>query len=116
MKSVALVVRHGPGDHLGVREMVDMALVLATFDCPVSVVLQDDGVFWSTLPEFPDQHPISITGRLKSFPLYDIDTILIHDSSLTLRALTPHDDCPGAIATTAQISVCLQGTDCVLQA
>ena len=46
MKTVTLVIRSGPTAALGTREMVDMALVLATFECPVSVVLQDAGVLW----------------------------------------------------------------------
>ena len=45
MKSVTLVIRSGPTESLGTREMLDMALVLATFECPVSVILQNAGVF-----------------------------------------------------------------------
>ena len=66
MKSVALVIRSGPTQALGTREMIDMALVLATFDCPVSVVGtilvdQESCSSWDFEP--PGQFPGSIVSR-----------------------------------------------------
>ncbi len=118
MKSILLVIRHGPGDHLGVREMLDMSLVLATFDCPVSVVLQDDGVFWATLPQFAgeSQHPLALSGRLQSLPLYDIETVYLHKASLDARQVTPNPECPGVIVDDTTIRHCIANTDCILDA
>lgn len=116
MTRVALILRHGPGSQLGMREMVDMALVLATFDCPVSVVLQDDGVFWSTGPQFHEADPLSLKGRLKSLPLYDIETILIHAESLKARQVKPVSDFPGQISTQRDIAAQLALVDCILEA
>ena len=81
MKTVTLVIRSGPTAALGTREMVDMALVLATFECPVSVVLQDAGVLWASLPEMPDASPLALSGKLKSLPLYDIESIYVDQTS-----------------------------------
>ena len=63
MKSVTLVIRSGPTESLGTREMLDMALVLATFECPVSVILQNAGVFWASLPTMPDGSPLALSGK-----------------------------------------------------
>lgn len=116
MKTTALVIRHGPGHRLGMREMVDMALVLATFDCPVSVVLQDDGVFWASLPPFAENNPLSLNGRLKSMPLYDIETILIDSDSLQARNVSIHSECPAHPCSHSEIMTLLARVDCILEA
>lgn len=116
MKTTALVIRHGPGCSLGMREMVDMALVLATFDCPVSVILQDDGVFWASLPSFAESNPLSLNGRLKSLPLYDVETILIDENSLQARDVSIHPDCPAHPGSRAEIATLLRQVECILEA
>ena len=68
--------------------MLDMALVLATFECPVSVILQNAGVLWASLPTMPDDSPLALSGKLKSLPLYDIDNILIDEDSCKERGLS----------------------------
>ena len=116
MKSVALVIRSGPTQALGTREMVDMALVLATFDCPVSVVLQDAGFLWATLPEMPDSSPLAISGKLKSLPLYDVETILVDQESCSSWDLEPPGQFPGSIVSRETIKRCLDDSDVVLEA
>jgi len=116
MKSVALVIRSGPTQALGTREMIDMALVLATFDCPVSVVLQDAGVLWATLPEMPDSSPLAISGKLKSLPLYDVETILIDQESCSSWDFEPPGQFPGSIVSRETIKRCLDDSDVVLEA
>ena len=116
MKSVTLVIRSGPTQALGTREMIDMALVLATFDCPVSVVLQDAGVLWATLPEMPDSSPLAISGKLKSLPLYDVETILIDQESCSSWDFEPPGQFPGSIVCRETIKRCLDDSDVVLEA
>ncbi|HAN80882.1 MAG TPA: hypothetical protein DCQ47_05460 [Gammaproteobacteria bacterium] len=116
MKSVTLVIRSGPTQALGTREMIDMALVLATFDCPVSVILQDAGVLWATLPEMPDSSPLAISGKLKSLPLYDVGTILVDQESCSSWDFEPSDQFPGSVVSHETIKQCLDDSDVLLEA
>jgi sulfur relay (sulfurtransferase) DsrF/TusC family protein len=116
MKSVTLVIRSGPTESLGTREMVDMALVLATFECPVSVVLQDAGVIWASLPAMPEESALALSGKLKSLPLYDIDTILIDEVSCEARRVQIAENFPGTMCARDTIHECLSASDVVLEA
>jgi len=116
MKSVALVIRSGPTQALGTREMVDMALVLATFEFPVSVVLQDAGVLWATLPGMPDNSPLAVSGKLKSLPLYDVETILVDHEGCRSWDFKPPDQFPGSMVSRETIKRHLDEADVVLEA
>lgn len=116
MKSVTLVIRSGPTDSLGTREMIDMALVLATFECPVSVVLQDAGVSWASLPMMPDDSPLALSGKLKSLPLYDIEHILVDQASCEARGVQIAEKFPGVACDREAIRDCLDHSDVVLEA
>ena len=116
MKSVTLVIRSGPTQSLGTREMLDMALVLATFECPVSVILQNAGVFWASLPTMPDDSPFALSGKLKSLPLYDIDNVLIDEDSCQQRSVQVSHHFPGKLCNHDQILDCLNTSDLVLEA
>jgi sulfur relay (sulfurtransferase) DsrF/TusC family protein len=96
--------------------MVDMALVLATFECPVSVVLQDAGVLWASLPAMPEASPLALSGKLKSLPLYDIETVYVDQTSCQRRGLSVSDQFPGCLASRNTISNCLASTDVILEA
>ena len=116
MKTVTLVIRSGPTAALGTREMVDMALVLATFEWPVSVVLQDAGVLWASLPAMPDASPLALSGKLKSLPLYDIESIYVDQTSCEQRGLRLSDQFPGCLASRDTICQCLASADIILEA
>ncbi len=96
--------------------MVDMALVLATFECPVSVVLQDAGVLWASLPAMPEASPLALSGKLKSLPLYDIETVYVDQASCERRGLSVSNQFPGCLASRDTISHCLASTDVILEA
>ena len=116
MKSVTLVIRSGPTQSIGTREMLDMALVLATFECPVSVILQNAGVLWASLPTMPDDSPLALSGKLKSLPMYDIDNILIDEDSCKERGVQASHHFPGKLCDRDQILDCLNASDLVLEA
>ncbi|MEC8693787.1 MAG: DsrE family protein [Pseudomonadota bacterium] len=116
MKSVTLVIRSGPTESLGTREMLDMALVLATFECPVSVILQNAGVCWASLPTMPDNSPLELSGKLKSLPLYDIDNVLIDENSCKERGIKVSDHFPGKLCKRDKILDRLNISDVVLEA
>lgn len=116
MKSVTLVIRSGPTESLGTREMLDMALVIATFECPVSVILQNAGVFWASLPAMPDNSPLELSGKLKSLPLYDIDNVLIDENSCKERGIQVSDQFPGKLCKRDKILDRLNISDVVLEA
>ena len=116
MKSVTLVIRSGPSQSLGTREMLDMALVLATFECPVSVILQNAGVVWASLPTLPDDSPLALGGKLKSLPLYEIDNVLIDENSCKERGVQVSHHFPGKLCDHNQILDCLNASDLVLEA
>ena len=96
--------------------MLDMALVLATFGCPVSVILQNAGVSWASLPTMPDNSPLALSGKLKSLPLYDIDNVLIDENSCKERGIEVSDHFPGKLCERDQILDCLNISDVVLEA
>ncbi|MEE2820397.1 MAG: DsrE family protein [Pseudomonadota bacterium] len=116
MKSVTLVIRSGPTESLGTREMLDMALVLATFECPVSVILQNAGVCWASLPTMPDNSPLELSGKLKSLPLYDIENVLIDENSCKERGIKVSDHFPGKLCKRDKILDRLNISDVVLEA
>jgi sulfur relay (sulfurtransferase) DsrF/TusC family protein len=96
--------------------MIDMVMVLATFECPVTVIIQDAGVLWTTLPTFPDGHPHSITGRLKSLPLYDVETVFISQNALDAFSIQPAPSFPGQAVDQAVIEAALSDADVILEA
>ena len=96
--------------------MLDMTLVLATFECPVSVILQNAGVLWASLPTMPDDSPLALSGKLKSLPLYDIDNVLIDENSCKERGIKVNDHFPGKLCERDQILDCLNISDVVLEA
>ena len=96
--------------------MLDMALVLATFECPVSVILQNAGVFWASLPTMPDNSPLELSGKLKSLPLYDIDNVLIDENSCKERGIKVSDHFPGKLCKRDKILDRLNISDVVLEA
>lgn len=96
--------------------MLDMALVLATFECPVSVILQNAGVFWASLPAMPDNSPLELSGKLKSLPLYDIDNVLIDENSCKERGIEVNDQFPGKLCKRDKILDRLNISDVVLEA
>ena len=96
--------------------MVDMALVLATFECPVSVILQNAGVSWASLPTMPDDSPLALSGKLKSLPLYDIDNVLIDEDSCKQRGIQVSDHFSGNLCERDQILDRLNTSDVVLEA
>ena len=96
--------------------MLDMALVLATFECPVSVILQNAGVSWASLPTMPDNSPLELSGKLKSLPLYDIDNVLIDENSCKERGIEVSDHFPGKLCERDQILDRLNISDVVLEA
>ena len=116
MKSVALVIRRGPSGSLGTREMVDMALVLATFECPVVVILQNAGVRWVALPEMPEKSPLALSGKFKSLYLYDIETILVDRSSLEERKIPSSANSLGVVVDRSVILNALAESDIILEA
>lgn len=96
--------------------MLDMALVLATFECPVSIILQNAGVLWASLPTMPDDSPLALSGKLKSLPLYDIHNILIDEDSCKERGVQASNHFPGKLCDHDQILDCLNASDLVLEA
>ena len=116
MKSVALVIRSGPNGSLGTREMVDMALVLATFECPVVVIFQNAGVRWVTLPKMPEKSPLALSGKFKSLYFYDIEKILIDQASLEERKIPPNTNLLGVVVKRSEILNALSKSDVILEA
>jgi sulfur relay (sulfurtransferase) DsrF/TusC family protein len=116
MTRITLVLRHGPESDLAVREMVDLVMVLATFECPVTVVIVDAGVLWTRLPTFPEGHPRSVSGKLKSLPLYDVDTILVSQQALNAYSVYPASAFPGSVVDASAIRAAVSEADAVFEA
>ena len=109
-------MRQGPGEGIRAREMLEMAMVLATFECDVTVILQEAAVRWTQLPQFTSGHPHALSGRLKSLPLYDIDNVLVDHDALSTLEIEMAADFPGSAVEYSDIEAVLTSVEVVLEA
>lgn len=88
-RELLLVCRHSPyGSQLS-RSALDIALAASVFERDLSVLFMDEGV-WQLLSN-QDAAAVdskSIEKAIDSFPLYDLDSLYVDESSLTQRQLS----------------------------
>lgn len=85
-----IVVDSAPYGSIRCREALDMALALAAFDQPVSLLLRDAAVNWLR----PDQNPAGIEQKnlarnLGAAPIYGVEHILAEAGSLEDYGIDP---------------------------
>lgn len=79
MNRVHLVLRHRPNGSLTALELVDLALVSATFAVPTRIFLEGPGVLHAVTATV---HSLaySLRGRLDSITLYEIEPLVVQRS------------------------------------
>lgn len=89
MKSLAIINQTAPFGVNNYRESLDMVLANASYDRPVALFFQDDGVFQllkNTQAELTGNKDLSKTYGL--LELYDIEDVYVCSESLAERGLT----------------------------
>ncbi len=112
MNSILYLVRKPPG--VLANETVDMVLVSGVFGQPTTVVFLDDGVF--QLVGNGDRVGRKDTAKKwTALPDYDIETILVHQSSLNDRNIA-HCRLPDFVrlASDSQIQDAIGKASCVV--
>jgi len=89
IKKLAIVNSKAPYSNLAGKDALDIALVFGSFEQPISLFFQGDGV-WQ-LVQGQDSSIISVKDYLKTFSafeFYDIDDIYLCQTSLEERHLS----------------------------
>ncbi|NKF50598.1 sulfurtransferase complex subunit TusC [Shewanella sp. WXL01] len=116
MKKIAIVFRRSPFGNTSSREGLDLSLLSASFEQQVTVIFVAEGL----LNLLSDQQP-ELSGSkdyiatFKAMPIYDIETILVCETSLTQLNLTSEAlQVAHQVASNKQISQALTEADEVL--
>ena len=116
MKKLCIVFRHGPHGTAKGREALDLALLSASFEQEVSLLFTDEGVLHLLNNQQPElvgaKDYIATFGAL---PLYDVETLLVCQDSLSELSIKA-TDCKfdAQVSTARQISTHLNDVDEVL--
>ena len=96
MKKLLFIISKPPYANKRNAELFDAALVAAAFDCEVSLLFRDEGV-WSLLPEQqPTTGQRSIAKMLLGLSDYDIDKLYVCRESLQRRGLQDTFELPAS--------------------
>lgn len=88
MKTLAILNAKAPYSNTAGKDALDIALIFGSFEQPVSLFFQGDGV-WQLISE-QDGATISVKDYLKTFAafeFYDIENVYVCQASLTERNL-----------------------------
>ncbi len=113
---LAVVFRHAPHGSAKGREGLDLLLLSASYDQCCAAVFVGDGVYQLRR----DQQPGIIESKdyiatFKALPLYDVETVLVCETALSERGLTPEDlILQVTLATPAEVAQCLNHSQQVL--
>lgn len=92
MKNFLFVMRQPPHSGIYVQEQLDMILLTAAFEQPVTLLFLDDGVFQIKNAQNPDALQKKDTAAIfKALELYDVRELYAESESLQERGLTLSD-------------------------
>ncbi|MCX7088395.1 MAG: sulfurtransferase complex subunit TusC [Methylococcales bacterium] len=92
MKTFLFVMRQAPYQGVMLQEMLDVILITAAFDQPVSVLFLDDGVFQLKKHQQPDASGLKNTLAIfDALELYGVDELYVEVESLLERGLQATD-------------------------
>ena len=87
-KKLLFIIRHSPYGNLLARESLDAVLATSVYEQALSVLFLDDGVFQLLTQQTTESNTQkNISKLLSAFPLYDINTVFVCQSSLRQRGL-----------------------------
>ncbi len=83
MKSICFIFNKPPyGDHKG-RELLDICLMSAAFDMPITVIFKSQGVYQLLQNQQPDVISVkNHSATFKALDLYGVENILVESESL----------------------------------
>ncbi|WP_394132975.1 sulfurtransferase complex subunit TusC [Shewanella maritima] len=115
MKKITIIFRHSPYGTTASREGLDFALLSASFEQQVSVIFIGEAL----LHLLPNQQPLlsgskNYTATFKAMPIYDIDTILVCQQSLSELGLQADELTLGEVVSTEVIANNIDAADEVL--
>lgn len=88
-KSICIVFDKAPYGSQAGRELLDIALMAAAFDMPITAVFIGQGVYQLLKGQEPDQLNIkNHSSTFKALPLYGIETILVEQKAMQELNLT----------------------------
>ena len=89
--NTVILVTHSPFGQSHGREAIDLALLLGSFEQPIDLIFQHDGVFHLLGNQDPSLiETKDYTAVLKALHFYDIETIFACEESLEKRQI--YDD------------------------
>lgn len=92
MASLLLISRKAPYGNSYARETLDIALAASAFDVKVSLLFMGDGVFQLIKNQNTQaSNSKNVEAVLSSFPLYEINDLLVEEASLKERHLSSED-------------------------
>ena len=91
-KSICIVFNKAPYGSQAGRELLDIALMAAAFEMPITAVFVGQGIYQLLNNQQPDILNIkNHSATFKALPLYDIEQILVEQSSLQQLNLKRND-------------------------
>ncbi|MGX9462686.1 sulfurtransferase complex subunit TusC [Shewanella sp. A14] len=116
MKSLVIIFRHAPFGTTSTREGLDFAMLSASFEQQVSLVFTNEAILHLLAGQTPETAGSKdYISAFKALSLYDIDTVLVCEVSMTTLGLQPDDlSIPTTVVTSELITQTLQAADEVL--
>lgn len=91
-KSICIVFNKAPYGSQAGRELLDIALMAAAFDMPITAIFTGQGVYQLINKQQPDILNIKKhSATFKALPLYDIEQILVDQNALHQFNLSQND-------------------------
>lgn len=88
-KKILFISRHAPYGSSLAKDALDAVLASSAYDQQLSLLFMDDGVFQLLTNQTPNEiGQKSFSATLPVLPLYDIDSIYVHQESLAKRNIT----------------------------
>lgn len=82
-KSICIVFNKAPYGSQAGRELLDIALMAAAFEMPITAIFSGQGVYQLLNNQQPDiLHIKNHSATFKALPLYDIEEILVDQNAL----------------------------------
>ena len=91
-KSICIIFNKAPYGSQAGRELLDIALMAAAFEMPITAIFIDQGVYQLLRNQQPDILNIkNHTATFKALPLYDIEEILVDQGAMQQLRLKQDD-------------------------
>ena len=88
-QSLCVISTRAPYARQSAREALDVVMVAASFEIPVSLLLMGNGIYQLLQKQQPELLPRkNLSSMMQAFPLYDIETIYVDEQSLREKGIS----------------------------